>query len=88
LVAILEAGEKLDLSDQKNELFSQQVEAGNRTYFLDLKQTREGLRYLVIGEARVFGSGQEISRVMVMEENLADFHDAVGKALEYLNHRT
>jgi hypothetical protein len=75
------------LSDQKNELLSQQVEAGNRTYFLDLKQTQDGLRYLVIGEGRVFGSGQEISRVMVMEEHLADFHAAVGKALEYLNHK-
>jgi hypothetical protein len=74
------------LSDQKNELFSQQVEAGNRIYYLDLKQTNDGLRYLVIGEARVFGSGQEVSRVMVMEENLADFHAAVGKALEYLDH--
>ena len=75
------------MSDQKNELFSLQVEAGSRTYYLDLKQTADGLRYLVIGEGRVFGSGQEISRVMVMEENLADFHAAIGKALEYLNHK-
>ena len=75
------------MSDQKNELFSMQVEAGSRTYYLDLKQTADGLRYLVIGEGRVFGSGQEISRVMVMEENLADFHAGIGKALEYLNHK-
>lgn len=76
------------MSDQTNELFSQQIDAGNRTYYLNLKETKDGLRYLVIGEGRVFGSGQEISRIMVMEESLAEFHAAIGMTLDYLNQQT
>jgi hypothetical protein len=76
--------EELNLSDERKALFSEEVPAGSKTYYLDVKQTKDGLRYLVIGEARTFGSGQELSRVMVMEANLADFYAALGRALDSL----
>lgn len=38
--------------NQKNEIYSQRVRAGKRTYFFDVRQTKSGDYYLTITESK------------------------------------
>jgi len=54
---------------------SKTVKAGAKTYFLDLKETKEGKPYLVITESRFKGEGQQRERasIAVFPEHARDF---------------
>jgi hypothetical protein len=67
-----------------NEIFSEKVVTSRRTYFFDVKETREGAKYLVIGELTQVGSELERHRVMVFEESLDSFIDGLDKAVEFI----
>jgi hypothetical protein len=55
-----------------------------RTYYFDVKQTKEGTKYLVIGELTQVGSELERHRVMVFEESLDSFMDGLDKAVDFI----
>ena len=38
---------------EKEEVFSQAVKAGKRTYFFDVKETKQGERYITITESKL-----------------------------------
>lgn len=61
----------------KDVLFNEQLRAGGRTYFLDVKQTKEGAPYLSIREARKRGNGMEQSRLLVFQDHLDNFMKAL-----------
>lgn len=65
---------------------SMTVKAGSRTYFFDLKKTKEGKSYLVISESRFKGEGQERERssVMVFPDHARDFLEATQKMVNKL----
>jgi uncharacterized protein YlaN (UPF0358 family) len=72
-----------------NELFSEKVVTSRRTYYFDVKQTKDGSKYLVIGELTQVGSELERHRVMVFEESLDTFMDGLDKAVDFiLNNET
>jgi hypothetical protein len=50
------------MADQND---SQIVKAGSKTYFFDLKETKEGQTYLTITESRYKGESQERERVSI-----------------------
>jgi len=58
---------------------SKTVKAGSRTYFFDIKKTREDKPYLVITESRFKGEGKghERSSIMVFPEEAQQFLEAV-----------
>ncbi|NLG84384.1 MAG: DUF3276 family protein [Firmicutes bacterium] len=66
------------------ELFSEKVFAGSRTYFFDVKQGKDGVRYLVISESRPKEADPTHHRVMVFEENLEAFNLGWQKEVEFL----
>lgn len=66
------------------EIFSEKVVTNRRTYYFDVKETREGSKYLVIGELTQVGSEMERHRVMVFEESLDIFMDGLDKAVEFI----
>ncbi len=68
----------------RKELFSERVAAGSRTYFIDIKESADGTKYLVISESRQDGEKWEHHRVMVFEEHLESFREAFQKATEFL----
>lgn len=68
---------------KRKELFSCRFAAGNRTYFFDVKVTREGVKYLTISESRPRGETHEHTRVMVFEENLEKFAHALSQAAAF-----
>jgi hypothetical protein len=76
------------MAEERKELFSQKVAAGSRTYFIDVKESKEGTRYLVISESRRSGEGHEHERVMIFEENFPFFANALDAAFEFLGVHT
>lgn len=54
---------------------TQIIRAGSRTYFLDVRQTKDGRNYLVITESRFMGEGKERERqrVIVFPEHAHEF---------------
>ncbi len=75
------------MSVERKELFSETVSAGSRTYFFDVRRSKEGALYLVISESRQVGAGHKHHRVMVFEENLKTFCEGFEKAIAFLDVR-
>lgn len=72
------------MGETKRALFSDKVIAGTRTYFMDIKESVQGAKYLVIREAREYEHGVSGNRrVMVFEEHLLDFYNGLRKAISY-----
>ncbi len=67
-----------------NELFSEKVVTSRRTYYFDVKETKDGAKYLVIGEVTQVGSELERHRVMVFEESLDSFMEGLDKAVDFI----
>ena len=74
----------LRLEAAMNEIFSEKVVTSRRTYFFDVKETKEGAKYLVIGELTQVGSELERHRVMVFEESLDSFMHGLDKAVDFI----
>ncbi|MGH2537464.1 MAG: DUF3276 family protein [Candidatus Promineifilaceae bacterium] len=69
------------VKDMQERAESRVIKAGSKTYFFDLKETREGKPYLVITESRFKGEGEERERVSiaVFPENAEEFSQAVAE---------
>jgi hypothetical protein len=66
------------------EIESLKIAAGKRTYFLDLKQSREGLKFLKITESKRLDSGEyERYSIMIFEENFNQITEALRKLLHH-----
>jgi hypothetical protein len=60
-------------------VFSEQVRAGARTYFFDVKESKNGKRYLVITETRKTETGHQRGSILVFPDNLKSFGEALRK---------
>ena len=60
---------------------SQTLKAGSKTYFFDVKETKDGKPYLVITESRFKGEGDERERsaIVVFQENAQEFAEAISQ---------
>ena len=67
-----------------NEIFSEKIVTSRRTYYFDVKETKDGSKYLVIGELTQVGSELERHRVMVFEESLDSFMEGLDKAVDFI----
>lgn len=67
-----------------NELFEQKVVTDRRTYFFDVKKTREGALCLVIGEVAQVGNDTARHRVMIFEENIDLFVSGLQKSVAHI----
>ncbi len=75
-------------SEERKELFSEKIVAGSRTYFFDVKEAKDGTKYVVISESRQVGSSYEHSRVMIFQEHLESFAESFQKVLQFLGAKT
>lgn len=75
-------------SEEKKELLTEKVVAGSRTYFFDVKEAKDGTKYLVISESRQIGSSYDRNRVMIFEEYLEEFAKGFQKALQFFGVKT
>jgi len=72
------------VAEERKELFSQKVRAGIRTYFFDIRQSKENSLYLVISESKLVGGEYEHHRVMIFEEDFEAFMEGVDKTIDFL----
>jgi len=73
------------MAHDTNEIFSKRIDAGNRTYFFDVKISSEGTKYLKINEARrAEGDTYTHNRVMVFEGNIEKFMEALNAAVSVM----
>lgn len=70
--------------EERKEIFSQKVRAGNRTYFFDVKQSKEKTQYLVISESKSKGTKFEHHRVMIFEEDIDAFIAGFEKTVDFI----
>ena len=76
------------MEEQQRHLFSERLLTKGRSYFFDVKLSAPGNAYLIISESRKGESGKyEHTRVMVFENNLPEFREALGKAFEFIDSR-
>jgi len=63
------------------------VKAGSKTYFFDIKETKEGKPFLLITESRFKGEGEERERssIIVFQDNAQEFTEAVTQMNEKLS---
>jgi len=70
---------------RKTELFSEKIAAGSRTYFFDVKESRDGTKYLVISESRKGGKEEyEHNRIMIFQEHIPVFAKGLKNALKFI----
>jgi Protein of unknown function (DUF3276) len=69
-----------------NEIFSQEVYAGrNRSYFIIVKQDRNGEMYLTIKELKFNMDGtKEVHRVMIFQADFGNFLVGMQKAVDFI----
>ena len=73
------------MEQKRPELFSTSLAAGSRTYFLDVKESVNGSKYLKITESRRDPEGEfEHSRVMVYEEHIGQFLESLNQAVQFM----
>ena len=65
---------------------SRTIKAGSKTYFLDIKETKEGKPFLMITESRFKGEGEERERstIIVFQDNAQAFSEALTEMVEKL----
>ena len=58
---------------------SEMLKASSKTYFFDIKETKEGKPYLIITESRLKGEGEkpERSSIMIFQESIEEFSGIV-----------
>jgi hypothetical protein len=67
------------MRSMQREKESKMLKAKSKTYFFDIKETREGKPYLIITESRLKSEGQKPERnsIRVFQENVEEFADIV-----------
>ncbi|MCF7913297.1 MAG: PUR family DNA/RNA-binding protein [Candidatus Cloacimonetes bacterium] len=67
-----------------NEIFNEEVPAGRRTYFFDVKINKDKQKYLKITESKRTDHGYEHRRIMIFEEHFDEFFEGLDIVKEYL----
>jgi hypothetical protein len=63
-----------------NALFSSMVRSGRTTYFIDLKEAKNGNKYLSLSENRVDGEEKKRTTLRVFGDSIEEFRKAVDEA--------
>lgn len=63
-----------------NAIYSTMVRSGKTTYFVDVKEAKNGNKYLAISETRLDGEEKKRTTVRVFGETVAQFRQAIDEA--------
>ncbi len=64
----------------QEKLFSDTLETPRRTYFFDIKKTKEDSFYLVVTESR----GGRKDKIMIFDEHIDEFASQMQKAVSFI----
>lgn len=75
-----------DSAQRNDEITSKSFKAGHRTYFFDVKSTREGDYYLTISESRrnLDDSGYVRSKIFLYKEDFDRFEDTLHDVISFI----
>ncbi len=63
-----------------NALYSTMVKSGKTTYFIDLKEAKNGNKYLSISESKIEGEERKRSTIRVFGETIDQLKKAIEEA--------
>lgn len=63
-----------------NAIYSTMVRSGKTTYFVDVREAKNGNRYLSIAESRISGEEKKRTTVRVFGETIDQFRQAINEA--------
>jgi hypothetical protein len=63
-----------------NAIYSTMVRAGKTTYFVDVREAKNGSKYLSITENRLNGEEKKRSTVRIFDNQLEQFRQAIDEA--------
>lgn len=69
---------------RRNEIFNEEVTAGRRTYFFDVKIDKSSKKYLKITESKRTDHGYEHRRILIFQEHFMDFFNSINLVKDYL----
>lgn len=75
---------------EREDVFSKAVKAGKRTYFFDVKETRQGEKYLTITESKRKFNGDDGSftyekhKIFLYKEDYAKFQNALNGVINFI----
>jgi hypothetical protein len=65
-------------------LFSTKLTSGRRTFFFDVRNTKEAKPYLKITESSIKGEEKKRVNVAVFESEISEFRESMNKAFDYI----
>ena len=71
-------------------LFSKSIKAGDRTYFIDVKEAKNKSKYLTIAETKPSKDAKEGDKkftrtsVMIFDNQIENFRDALDEAMKMI----
>lgn len=68
------------MAGNNNAIFSTMVRAGRTTYFVDIREAKNGHKYLSIAESQLNGDQRKRSTVRVFNEAITQFRQAIDEA--------
>jgi hypothetical protein len=63
-----------------NAIYSSMVRSGKTTYFVDVREAKNGNKYLSISESKIAGEEKKRSTVRVFGETIGQFRQAINEA--------
>jgi len=74
---------------EQEEIFSQVLRAGRRTYFFDVRATKADDYYLTVTESKKFTHDDgtfhyQKHKIYLYKEDFSDFHEMLSKATNYI----
>lgn len=75
---------------EREDVFSKAVKAGKRTYFFDVKETKQGEKYLTITESKRKFNGDDGSfsyekhKIFLYKEDYAKFQNALNGVINFI----
>lgn len=63
-----------------NAIYSTMVRAGKTSYFIDVKEAKNGNRYIMISETRLDGDEKKRTSIRVFGDTIEQFRQAIEEA--------
>jgi len=75
----------MESTTQIQTLYSRRIPAGmNRTYFIDVRLSEKGNKYLAISESRLTEGAWKSNRINVFSDHIGEWQSGLHEALEHL----
>ncbi len=68
--------------EKSNSLYSTMIRAGRATYFVDVREAKNGSKFIAISENRLNGDEKKRTTVRVFGDTIPDFQKAIQEAAE------